>query len=194
MMKPHLLPLEQEFRYKVYARGSCFEWRGAISSTGYGTLTVVGQSVLAHRMAYELAIGTSIPPGLTIDHLCRHPWCVKPSHLEVVSQGINNSRGEGWPALNARKTHCVRGHPFAGENLYRPQRGNRQCRRCSQDAMTKFRSERSAHCEAYRIAYKPRRLLLERIRRAKAKARQVNPELSEKVQAEEAVLLGEMSA
>jgi hypothetical protein len=39
-------------------------------------------------------------------------------------------RGEGIGALNRLKTHCPTGHPYEGENLYRPARGGRMCRTC----------------------------------------------------------------
>jgi hypothetical protein len=40
-------------------------------------------------------------------------------------------RGEGPCAINARKTHCIQGHPFSAANTYiRPDEGSRQCRAC----------------------------------------------------------------
>jgi len=54
-----------------------------------------------------------IPDGLTIDHLCRNRACVKPAHLEAVSQRVNTLRSPiAVAAINARKTHCKRGHAF----------------------------------------------------------------------------------
>lgn len=98
------------FWLKVYPRGDCWEWRGYLNhTTGYGRFNPSGTVVGAHRFAYEAAKG-AIPQGLTIDHLCRHKWCVKPSHLEVVTQAENNRRGE---SLNRRKTHCPQGHPYS---------------------------------------------------------------------------------
>jgi hypothetical protein len=46
---------------------------------------------LAHRVSYEAAYGP-IPAGLHIDHLCRVRKCVRPEHLEAVTQGENNLR------------------------------------------------------------------------------------------------------
>jgi hypothetical protein len=74
-----------------------------------------------------------IPEGLTIDHLCRVRHCVNPAHLEAVSERVNILRGNGAGARNARKTHCVKGHAFTPDNLYRDYQGYRRCRRCHID-------------------------------------------------------------
>jgi hypothetical protein len=83
---------------------------------------------MAHRVAWELMRGP-IPRGMTIDHLCRMPLCVNPSHLEVVTLKENVLRGFGSPAMNARKTHCLKGHPLTLDNVYL-YRGSRSCRMC----------------------------------------------------------------
>ena len=90
----------------------CWEWTGATNSTGYGSMTGgrKGLTVLTHRNAYQLLVGT-IPAGLTIDHLCRNKLCVNTDHMEPVTIAENNRR------KNAAQTHCKQGHPFEGDNL-----------------------------------------------------------------------------
>jgi hypothetical protein len=66
---------------------------------------------LAHRAAYELHVGP-IPAGLTLDHLCRKPWCCNPDHLDPVTMTVNVLRNDSPPSRNARKTHCPNGHPL----------------------------------------------------------------------------------
>lgn len=109
--------------------GPCWLWLAA-KNKGYGCFGVTGKMVLAHRYAYELAIGP-IPSGLTIDHLCRTPSCVNPAHLEPVTHRENVLRGVGPTAQQARKTHCLPGgHPLSGDNLYLRPNGKRECRTC----------------------------------------------------------------
>lgn len=43
------------------------------------------------------------------------------------------------PPHNATKTHCVRGHELAGDNLYLYPDGRRECRTCSRGYKTQYR-------------------------------------------------------
>lgn len=107
----------------------CWVWQLAIGGTGYGTITVNGRTMRAHRVYYARERG-DIPEGLVLDHLCRNRRCVNPAHLEPVTDRENILRGEGPPAQNARKTHCPRGHEFTPENTGYAQRGHRRERYC----------------------------------------------------------------
>lgn len=108
----------------------CWRWTGA-TAQGYGTIRIGGRLVPAHRWSWVEANG-AIPARLQLDHLCRVPACVRPSHLEPVTQRENILRGEGLAAQHARQTHCKRGHLLSGENLYvQPSQPNsRRCRAC----------------------------------------------------------------
>ena len=51
--------------------------------------------------------------------------CVNPLHLEHVTKKENIMRG-AWPcAINAKKTHCPRGHPYSAENTQHYKRWGR---------------------------------------------------------------------
>lgn len=67
---------------------------------------------------------------LELDHLCRNRRCCRPDHLEPVTHKENVLRGMAPSAINARKTHCKRGHEFTAENIYPSPDGVRRCREC----------------------------------------------------------------
>lgn len=139
--KRRVLDLDAIFWDKVEQTDTCWIWTGALVH-GYGVVTRRGQMNYAHRVAYELLVGP-IPNGSTLDHLCHthsqpvcelgdmcpHRACVNPAHLEPVAGKVNTLRGFGPSGKNSRKTHCKRGHPLSGDNLYE-RNGRRHCRAC----------------------------------------------------------------
>lgn len=132
---PKRRPLLDRFAEKIALTDSgCIEWIASHNGVGYGTLTTnrYGGKVLAHRWSYEYHVGP-IPAGLELDHLCRNRACVNPEHLEPVSHRVNTLRGTAPTAVNAAKTHCLRGHPFSGDNLHITPKGKRECRACHRD-------------------------------------------------------------
>ena len=120
--------VEARFWAKVEFTGFCWLWTATLRE-GYGRFQLgKRQLVDAHRLAYEWLVHV-IPPGLQIDHLCRIRNCVNPDHLEPVTQPVNYWRS---PAVAGRKTHCPKGHPYSGDNLYiLPGSGGRVCRECT---------------------------------------------------------------
>lgn len=115
------------------ARGeSCWLWTGKLDDKGYGHVWLGDRSTTAHRATYETFVGP-VAKDQQIDHLCRVRHCVNPAHLEAVSPRENTLRGEGVTAVNARKTHCIRGHEFNEANTYHAPRG-RHCRACDAEA------------------------------------------------------------
>lgn len=130
----HTAETRVRFWAKVERGEGCWEWVAGRTGRGYGAFWIDGKQYLAHRIAYELEVGP-IPKGMTLDHLCRNRACVRPDHLEVVSRGENVLRGEGLTAVNARKTHCPRGHEY---DLISG--GRRRCRTCAHDRYLKKRA------------------------------------------------------
>lgn len=133
---------EERFWSKVEV-ADCWTWTAAKAGKGYGKYTITrnGKTTYpyAHRHAWESLVGP-IPDGMTLDHLCKNRLCVNPDHLEVVDGVTNAMRGSSPPALNARKTHCPRGHEYTEENVRRTKSG-RLCIQC-QRAHDKVRPRR----------------------------------------------------
>lgn len=123
----------------------CWLWTGSRDGNGYGMVFVDNArgARRAHRVMYELMVG-SIPSGLTLDHLCRVRHCVNPAHLEPVTRTENVLRGTAFSAVNARKTHCKRGHPLTPENLERRVTNRRSCRHCMAFRSREYRKRLAA--------------------------------------------------
>jgi len=134
-------PIEERMEAYTDKSGDCWIWTGAMRENGYGHILLNGKMRGAHRVAYELAVGP-IPHGLVIDHLCRTPACVRPEHLEAVTQRENVLRGVGVSAVAATVTTCPSGHPYAGRNLYVGPKGERRCRECARISRAKSRAKR----------------------------------------------------
>jgi hypothetical protein len=127
------VPLHLRFWSKVQLSDGCWNWTGATSTHGYGTLTIgVDRGVFkrekATRVMWFLRYGSW--PRAHILHSCDNPHCVNPKHLSEGDDRENTlqcvDRGRHF---NAKKTHCKNGHPFDSVNSYT--RGSeRICRTC----------------------------------------------------------------
>jgi hypothetical protein len=133
-------PEPERFLSKVDKTDTCWMWTGAVDSHGYGVFRVrVPRSLVgAHRWSYEHHVG-AIPADLTIDHLCRVPACVNPSHLEAVTIQENIRRVPNPEA-------CPHGHARTPENVRETTRANgwmsRKCRPCEVERSRRTRAQR----------------------------------------------------
>lgn len=132
------VPTAEERFWSNVVKGAvtdCWPWTGRLNKKehGYGRISVNGKSMQAHVYAYCLLVGP-VPKGLELDHLCRNHLCVNPAHLEPVTHRVNSLRGISIQAINARKTHCLRGHEFTPENTARTREGGRKCKACRRAA------------------------------------------------------------
>lgn len=91
--------IEERFWKHVNKTESCWLWTGPSTGSGnrYGQAFSNGKKVRAHRVSYEMEYGP-IPPGMVIDHTCHAPKCVRPSHLQAVTQKQNNENRSGAPS------------------------------------------------------------------------------------------------
>lgn len=78
-------------RLRIDPTTDCWLWTGAVTTRGYGRMTIDGLTTSTHRFAYQMLVGP-IPPATVIDHLCERKRCCNPDHLEPVTQGENARR------------------------------------------------------------------------------------------------------
>ena len=88
-MPDSLEKLQNRIRKHVAtAESGCWLWTGAKKPNGYGNLTWVGKTLIAHRASY-MAFHGPIPEGMNVCHHCDTPSCVNPAHLFLGNQADN---------------------------------------------------------------------------------------------------------
>lgn len=126
--------------------GPCWEWTGHKQQKGYGVLGYLRMNASAHRIAWLLTNG---PAGrMQVLHKCDNPGCVNPSHLFLGTNedNVRDKVAKGREYHPPIKTHCAKGHPRSGDNLYiEPASGHRRCLICKKEtgriARIKFRAK-----------------------------------------------------
>lgn len=104
--------LEKRLDYYTEIQGECWVWVGNRYADGYGRMNYQGSEHRAHRIAFELATGVTIPAGMVVNHLCGVRACVRPDHLEMVTAQQN---AQYLTVLNARNTSGYRGVSWSTE-------------------------------------------------------------------------------
>ena len=117
-------------KVKVHPLG-CWEYTGKLKRDGYAAVWTGSASMQVHRAVYFDFVGP-VPDGLVLDHLCMNKRCVNPAHLEPVTTAENTRRAAAAGLMKQQPaSHCKRGHPLSGDNLYvRPRGYPRECRIC----------------------------------------------------------------
>ena len=130
---------ERLFWQKVDKTDTCWLWTGYRNKDGYGEFRSKALTTrLAHRISYALDKGEL--PSLALDHLCRNRHCVRPEHLEPVTNLVNTRRSTAG-LQEAQRTHCPQGHPYDEVNTLR-YGGKRVCRSCRNQRKREYRARK----------------------------------------------------
>ena len=109
----------------------CVPWLGTREPGGHATYYHRGRRVRAQRLAYADTVGP-LPRSLVVRHQSGSLVCINTDHLRTVTMLSVVMAGDSAAAVNARKTHCKRGHEFTPENTIVPagRPTQRHCRAC----------------------------------------------------------------
>jgi hypothetical protein len=130
--------LSERFWSKVNRTDTCWLWTAGVDADGYGRFNADWKgrgNEPAHRVAFRLVHGRE--PGPELCHKCGVAACVRPDERHVY-EGTRSDNERDKVAHgrhhHAKKTHCPKGHPYSGKNLYvTPSTGDRLCRACQKE-------------------------------------------------------------
>ena len=129
----------------------CWEWTGHVRhpepDRASGTFWLNGKTRSAAQVSWELHYGRPFPEGLDACHHCDNPRCVRPTHIFAGTPSENGKdaavKGRLYNPM-LEKTHCPKGHPYSGDNLYVNAKGHRHCRTCRVEATRLWRERPKA--------------------------------------------------
>ena len=126
---------------KIDAVTGCWVWQGNRGGRGYGKIWINGKRLSVSRAAAVVFSNFDPASPLKICHRCDNPPCFNPEHLfqgtdyDNTMDSVRKKRHIG-----TNKTHCKRGHPLSGANLYMVE-GRRKCIACNTLAQQRHRSK-----------------------------------------------------
>lgn len=115
---------------------------------GYPRLMLRANRAYANRKVHVLvaeAFHGVRPTGLVVRHLNGVPTDNSATNLAwgTHAENADDMRRHGTHH-NAGRTHCRKGHPLSGSNLYVKADGGRQCRACQSDAKSRYEARKKA--------------------------------------------------
>ena len=121
---------------RVITEKECWEWQGALTSSGYGQIVTTGNVHHAvHRLSFEIFRQNEFKDYLLVLHSCNNKKCFNPAHLYQGdhSTNLNDAIKDGIQTYTP-KTHCNSGHELSGDNEYIAPDGRRRCKLCRNEA------------------------------------------------------------
>ena len=143
-----VLRFQEKLGKCVQDENGCVIWP-AKGARGYGQFCAFNTHLPAHRVTYEFIYGPV--DSLVVDHVCRNRSCVNVAHLRPLTFAQNIMVGTCPPAINARKTHCPRGHEMTTENTIFRTRGTRECRVCK-NLLRRLKRVQTRHAQAEQLS------------------------------------------
>jgi hypothetical protein len=109
----------------------CWLWQGFKGHTGYAQINYRGKSLNGHRMMWIIHRGIKLVTEQYVLHRCDVRHCLNPDHMWIgTAKDNNNDCARKGRHYEGSRTHCERGHPFAGDNLrLAKQKGGKYIRR-----------------------------------------------------------------
>lgn len=75
------ITLEWFEKRPIHIKTRCWHFNGYKDGKGYGQIKIDGVALWAHRAYYSAFKRLPIQDGYEVDHECKNPSCVRPTHL-----------------------------------------------------------------------------------------------------------------
>lgn len=141
---PVRIPLIENL--KINEITGCWNFKGTKAGPmGYGQMSYAGKKEYVHRVAAHIWKRFDLTSDKSVLHHCDNPTCFNPKHLFIgtLSENIYDCVKKGRH-VQARKTHCQRGHLLSPDNL-KPYdlrvRNFRRCLTCDRENAKRYRDE-----------------------------------------------------
>ena len=101
---------------------SCWLWTAALNSKGYGSFSIKGSGVSAHKISWALGKNEGVLSDSKshVMHSCDVRSCVNPNHLSIGTPKDNArdaiNKGRNVVRVPSQEATCKRGHPRTPEN------------------------------------------------------------------------------
>jgi hypothetical protein len=124
--------IKKLFSRRVITDSGCWEWQGAKTGAGYGSIYYCGIYIGTHVLSMRLFASERYNKKLQVNHICNNPICFNPEHLYsgTASDNLYDAYSNGYVAWCSKLTHCWRGHEFTIENTIKRKDGGRECKAC----------------------------------------------------------------
>lgn len=134
----------------------CWIYHGQTLPSGYVHIRFGNRLWAGHRLMYAMSKGP-IPPGMFVCHTCDVRNCINPDHLWLGTPKQNSiDASQKGRVTGQSKTHCLKGHPLSGNNLY-ASGGRRHCRACRDHQQAAYNERKKQ--ERRQRGRKPRKVL-----------------------------------
>lgn len=119
----------------------CWLWTECCGPSGHGQLTIDRKTYRVHQLAMYVYKNLDISQFITCHKIfCKRKNCFNPDHLYAGTSKSNaQDIVKAGDNLNSKKTHCLKGHSYQGDNLVINNLDKRICYTCSRASLIKSR-------------------------------------------------------
>lgn len=127
------------FLARTKPENDCQIWQGGVSKNNYPQAKIERRTTLVHNYIYRNFNEQEIPEGMLVIASCGNKKCLAPQHLVLKNRKEHILTTDSVWAINARKTHCPKGHEYTEDNTFIMSSGARACIQCGKTGVKRLK-------------------------------------------------------